>query len=91
MAVHLVAASANDSHITDTTVDPESITFPLYFDDFLLEYPRSLPDPPLPPKPEPTMAIPEAGASAPVFTPEQQAWIENLIQLRTARTDPVHD
>ena len=34
------------------------------------------------------MTTPEAGESAPVFTPEQQAWIENLILSRTAPTAP---
>ena len=77
---------ASDSHIADTTVDPGSITLPQHLDDFLLDS-YNLPEPHTLPTPEPTMTTPEAGDSAPVFTPEQQAWIENLILTRTAPTD----
>ena len=80
---------ATDSLVTDATVDPSSITLPLHFDDFLLDHTRySLPDDQTPPPPASLMASPDAGDAVPVFTPEQQAWIENLIQSRTAPSDP---
>ena len=42
--IHMIALSlsslymASDSLVTDTTVDPSSITLPLHFDDFLLDH-----------------------------------------------------
>ena len=63
---------ATDSLVTDATVNPSSITVPLYFDDFLLDHTSySLPDDQTLPPPASLMASPDAGDAMPVFTPEQ--------------------
>ena len=70
-----------------TTVSPESITLPEYLDQTSLESRPDL-DIELMMAENPTEAVGSGssaatGAQSPLFTPDQQAWIERLIANRT--------